>query len=129
MGRKRKAGHFTIMKQALEVEMVKQMVEQMLDETEESRVMENSVSREIKNPIDFISSSLVTFGKYLERLDDFIQAQAELIEMVTGDGSAAGLREKRKALKIDNILEDGRKLVKECQDVAEQLRTIVQHLN
>jgi hypothetical protein len=117
------------MKQALEVEMVKQMFEQMLDETEESRVMENSVSREIKNPIDFISSSLVTFGKYLERLDDFIQAQAELIEMVTGDGSAAGLREKRKALKIDHILEDGRKLAKECQDVAEQLRTIVHHLS
>jgi len=91
--------------------------------------MDNSVARGTDNPIEFISGSLVTFGKYLERLDDFIQAQSDLIEMVTGDGSAAGLREKRKALKIDHILEDGRKLVKECQDVAEQLRTIVQHLN
>ncbi len=106
------------------------MVEQQMPvEPADNRGMENRESRGIDNPIEFISGSLITFGKYLERLDDFIQAQSDLIEMVTGDGSAAGLREKRKALKIDNILEDGRKLVKECQDVAEQLRTIVQHLN
>jgi hypothetical protein len=115
-----------VTEQALEVDMIEQ---QMPVEPAENREIENRVSREIDNPIEFISGSLVTFGKYLERLDDFIQAQSDLIEMVTGDGSAAGLREKRKALKIDNILEDGRKLVKECQDVAEQLRTIVQHLN
>jgi hypothetical protein len=115
-----------VTEQALEVDMIEQ---QMPVEPADNRGMENRVSREIDNPIEFISGSLVTFGKYLERLDDFIQAQSDLIEMVTGDGSAAGLREKRKALKIDNILEDGRKLVKECQDVAEQLRTIVQHLN
>jgi two-component system, NtrC family, sensor kinase len=117
------------MKQALEVDMVEQLVEQMPVEPGENRGMESRVSREIENPVEFISGSLVTFGRYLERLDDFIQAQSDLIEMVTGDGSAAGLREKRKALKIDHILEDGRKLVKECQDVAEQLRTIVRHLN
>ena len=106
------------------------MVEQQMPvEPADNRGMENRESRGIDNPIEFISGSLITFGKYLERLDDFIEAQSDLIEMVTGDGSAAGLREKRKALKIDNILEDGRKLVKECQDVAEQLRTIVQHLN
>ena len=106
------------------------MIEQQMPvEPAENSGMENRESREIDNPIEFISGSLVTFGKYLERLDDFIQAQSDLIEMVTGDGSGAGLREKRKALKIDNILEDGRKLVKECQDVAEQLRTIVQHLS
>jgi hypothetical protein len=118
--------YWRVTEQALEVDMIEQ---QMPVEPAENRGMENRVSREIDNPIEFISGSLVTFGKYLERLDDFIQAQSDLIEMVTGDGSAAGLREKRKALKIDNILEDGRKLVKECQDVAEQLRTIVQHLN
>jgi two-component system, NtrC family, sensor kinase len=115
-----------VTEQALEVDMIEQ---QMPVEPAENRGMENRVSREIDNPIEFISGSLITFGKYLERLDDFIQAQSDLIEMVTGDGSAAGLREKRKALKIDNILEDGRKLVKECQDVAEQLRTIVRHLS
>jgi two-component system, NtrC family, sensor kinase len=117
------------MKQALEVDMVEQLVEQIPVEPADNGGTENGVSREIDNPIEFISGSLVTFGRYLERLDDFIQAQSDLIEMVTGDGSAAGLREKRQALKIDNILEDGRRLVKECQDVAERLRAIVQHLN
>jgi two-component system, NtrC family, sensor kinase len=117
------------MKKELEVDMAEHLVEQIPVEPADNSGMVESVSREVDNPIEFISGSLVTFGRYLERLDDFIQAQSDLIEMVTGDGSAAGLREKRKALKIDQILEDGRKLVKDCQDVAERLRSIVQHLN
>jgi two-component system NtrC family sensor kinase len=86
------------------------------------------VAHEINNPMGFISSNLGTLGKYLERLNDFIQAQAELIEMVTDEGASAGLREKRKALKLDYIMEDGRELIKESQDGAERVRTIVKNL-
>jgi PAS domain S-box-containing protein len=86
------------------------------------------MAHEINNPMGFISSNLGTLGKYLERLDGFIQAQWDLIEMVTDDGSTAGLREKRKALKIDYILEDGRELIKESQEGTERVRTIVQNL-
>jgi two-component system NtrC family sensor kinase len=86
------------------------------------------VAHEINNPMGFISSNLGTLEKYLGRLNDFIQAQAELIEMVTDEGASAGLREKRKALKLDYILEDGKELIKESQDGAERVRTIVKNL-
>jgi two-component system, NtrC family, sensor kinase len=86
------------------------------------------VAHEINNPMGFISSNLGTLGKYLDRLDDFIRAQSELIEMVTSDGAASGLREKRKAMKIDYILEDGIELIKESLEGAERVRTIVQNL-
>ena len=86
------------------------------------------VAHEINNPMGFISSNLGTLGKYMDRLNDFIQAQADLIEMVTDEGASAGLREKRKALKLDYILDDGRELIKESLDGAERVRTIVQNL-
>jgi two-component system NtrC family sensor kinase len=86
------------------------------------------VAHEINNPMGFISSNLGTLGKYLERLDGFMQAQSELLEMVTDDGSSAGIREKRKALKIDYILDDSKDLIKESLDGAERVRTIVQNL-
>ena len=86
------------------------------------------VAHEINNPMGFISSNLGTLAKYLDRLNDFIQAQADLIEMVTDEGASAGLREKRKALKLDYILEDGRELIKESQDGAERVRSIVKNL-
>jgi len=86
------------------------------------------VAHEINNPMGFISSNLGTLEKYLGRLNDFIQAQSELIEMVTDEDASAGLREKRKALKLDYILEDGRELIKESQDGAERVRTIVKNL-
>jgi two-component system, NtrC family, sensor kinase len=86
------------------------------------------VAHEINNPMGFISSNLGTLGKYLDRLDDFIRAQSELIEMVTGEGASTGLREKRRAMKIDYIMEDGVELIKESLEGAERVRTIVQNL-
>ena len=38
------------------------------------------VAHEINNPMGFISSNLNTLVKYMERLNDFIHAQSELIE-------------------------------------------------
>jgi two-component system NtrC family sensor kinase len=86
------------------------------------------VAHEINNPMGFISSNLGTLGKYVERINDFIQAHSELIETHADKGAAAALRDKRKALKLDYILEDGKELIKESLDGAERVRTIVKNL-
>ncbi len=86
------------------------------------------VAHEINNPMGFISSNLSTLRKYLERLEDFINAQSELIEKVPDKDAAAELQNKRKALKLDYILEDGRDLIKESLEGTERVRTIVQNL-
>jgi two-component system NtrC family sensor kinase len=76
----------------------------------------------------FISCNLGTLGKYVERFNDFIQAQSELIETLADKDAAAALREKRKALKLDYILKDGSELIKESLEGAERVRTIVKNL-
>ena len=83
---------------------------------------------DINNLLGFISGSLNTLGKYLERMDSFIQAQSDLIEMVTYDGASSGLREKRKALKLDDILEDAKVLIRESLEGIERVRTMVENL-
>lgn len=86
-------------------------------------------AHEINNPMGYISSNLCTLGKYLERLEGFIQAQWELIELITDDSAASGLQEKRKAMKLDYILEDGKKLIKESLEGAERVCTIIRDLH
>ena len=86
------------------------------------------VAHEINNPMGFISSNLGTLGKYIERMNDFIQAKSEAIEALPDKEVAEALRNKRKTLKLDYILEDGRELIKESLDGAERVRTIVKNM-
>jgi hypothetical protein len=83
---------------------------------------------ELNTLIDYILENLDTLRKYLERMEGFIQAQTDLIEMVTYDGASSGLREKRKALKLDTILEDAKDIIMESQRGTEQVRSIVEKL-
>jgi len=86
------------------------------------------VAHEINNPMGFISSNLGTLGKYIERMSDFIQAKSDAIESMPDKEIAEALRSKRKTLKLDYILEDGRELIKESLDGAERVRTIVKNM-
>jgi two-component system, NtrC family, sensor kinase len=86
------------------------------------------VAHEINNPMGFISSNLGTLLKYQNRMSDFIQAQTELIGKGADEETSAGLRQMRKELKIDYIIEDGRELINESLDGAERVRIIVQNL-
>jgi len=87
------------------------------------------VAHEINNPIGFISSNLGTLDKYLLRLSDFISSQSEVVAYLDSDMPAvAGLREKRKLLKLDYILEDVKQLIRESLDGADRVKKIVQDL-
>ena len=86
------------------------------------------VAHEINNPVGFISSNLSTLGKYVERLSEFIDAQAGAL--ATPDDPEAGekLREIRRKLKLDYILGDIKELIAESLNGVDRVRKIVQDL-
>lgn len=86
------------------------------------------VAHEINNPMGFISSNLTTLTKYVDRLAEFISAGDQVISDAPDSPGAATLKETRKRLKIDHIMEDARQLIIESQDGAGRVRRIVQDL-
>ncbi len=86
------------------------------------------VAHEINNPMGFITSNLQTLGKYLERLNQFIGAQKQLLKEKLAADDLQPLSEQQKKLKIDYIFEDSSDLIAESLDGAERVKTIVQNL-
>ncbi|MBC7962276.1 MAG: PAS domain S-box protein [Steroidobacteraceae bacterium] len=86
------------------------------------------VAHEINNPMGFISSNLSTLTKYVDRLAEFISAGDQTLAECTDNPGAKALKETRKRLKIDYIMEDARQLIIESQDGAGRVRRIVQDL-
>lgn len=86
------------------------------------------VAHEINNPMGFISSNLTTLTKYIERLSEFIAAGDRTLAEYSDTPGADLLKETRKRLKIDYIIEDARQLIMESQDGAGRVRRIVQDL-
>jgi two-component system, NtrC family, sensor kinase len=85
------------------------------------------VAHEINNPMGFITSNLNTLGKYVGKLTEFVRLQRSAL--AAGNGKiAAGLREKERAIKLDFILEDIEKLIKESLDGGDRVREIVKSL-
>lgn len=83
------------------------------------------VAHEINNPTGFIMSNLGSLDKYLDRVAQFLQVQDGALSGRTG---AAEVAERRKALKIDFIVDDAHSLIRESLDGAERIRKIVQDL-
>jgi PAS domain S-box-containing protein len=86
------------------------------------------VAHEINNPMGFISSNLGTLGKYMRKLSEFIDAQAEAAAMIESEEVREHLKERRKSLKVDYIMEDVESLIKESLEGAERVKKIVQNL-
>jgi two-component system, NtrC family, sensor kinase len=85
------------------------------------------VAHEINNPMGFITSNLNTLGKYVGKLTEFVRLQRAAL--AAGDGKiAAGLRDKERAIKLDFILVDIEKLIKESLDGGDRVRDIVKSL-
>ncbi len=86
------------------------------------------VAHEINNPMGFISSNLTTLTKYVDRLAEYIGAGDQALADFSESSTAKALKETRKRLKIDHIMEDSRQLIMESQDGAGRVRRIVQDL-
>ena len=80
------------------------------------------VAHEINNPMGFITSNLNSLKKYMTRIPEFITIQSDAL----GNGnSREEVAEKRKALKIDYLLEDTQSLIKESLEGADRVKRIV----
>ncbi|OGQ86720.1 MAG: hypothetical protein A2512_08725 [Deltaproteobacteria bacterium RIFOXYD12_FULL_56_24] len=86
------------------------------------------VAHEINNPIGFVTSNLGTLKKYLGRITEFFQKQAEIYPQEAGDDRAGRLAAIRGQLKIEAVLEDLPSLISESLDGVERVRKIVQNL-
>jgi len=86
------------------------------------------VAHEINNPMGFISSNLGTLGKYAAKLAGFIRELTEITGQLEGQEQLAAVKEHRRQLKIDYILEDIEPLINESLEGADRVKTIVQNL-
>ena len=90
------------------------------------------VAHEINNPMGFILSNLNSLGKYADKITGFMTLQKETLEdMAAGAGPEPlleKLREEKRTLKLDFVLDDLDQLIRESLEGAERVRTIVQNL-
>ncbi len=85
------------------------------------------VAHEINNPMGFISSNIITFKKYTERMASFIQAQSLVINNFEEE-KLQQLKEMRKKIKLDYIIEDIEDLINESLEGAKRVKEIVDNL-
>ncbi len=88
------------------------------------------IAHEINNPVGFVMSNLGSLQKYADKLSEFIKIQTEAIKEfgVQSPGLGDKIKEARKSLKIDHIIDDLGNLIKESLEGAERVKKIVQDL-
>jgi len=86
------------------------------------------VAHEINNPMGFITSNLGTLEKYIRKFTDYIDAQSKALAAFNSEEVTSRLKDIRKKLKLDYVLEDIGTLIEESLDGAERVKKIVQNL-
>ncbi len=86
------------------------------------------LAHEINNPMGFIMSNLSTLQRYIERLREFINTQAEAIRKTSLTELISSIEEKRKVLKIDYLLQDSIELIRDSLEGSERVKKIVSDL-
>jgi two-component system, NtrC family, sensor kinase len=91
------------------------------------------VAHEINNPMGFIISNLGSLQKYIMRVSEFVQIQAEAIDLLSEqhpdtESILNNLQHLKQSLKLDFILEDTNNLIAESLQGADRVKCIVQDL-
>jgi len=86
------------------------------------------VAHEINNPMGFISGNLRALNKYINKFTEFIEIQEKLLKSTGNPEVLEVLKEKRKKLKLDYIIEDVTDLIAESLEGADRVAKIVRDL-
>ncbi|MBU0482491.1 MAG: HAMP domain-containing protein [Proteobacteria bacterium] len=132
-----------------EVEERKQLADNLLSEHQQLKAAQSQilqqekmasigqlaagVAHEINNPMGFILSNLNTLNKYSARLLEFLAAQQEKLNELTGPSREATAKSEkldtlRKSLKIEAVTGDINNLIAESIEGGERVKQIVQNL-
>jgi signal transduction histidine kinase len=87
------------------------------------------VAHEINNPIGFIRSNLSSLRKYSDRFRDFCDQQGDILKSACLDPAVGDqLKQLKKKMKIDFVLDDIGELVEESLDGTHRVQIIVDNL-
>lgn len=86
------------------------------------------VAHEINNPVGFISCNLGSLDRYSKRLIDLVKVQSDLIDKYCPKEELEKIKEFRKKIRLDRIVDDVPKLLDESLDGANRIKDIVGNL-
>ncbi len=83
------------------------------------------VAHEINNPMGFIASNLSSLARYLKNLEEFMTLQDRILQESASAEQLMQLKEQRRKLKVDYMIEDSTDLIDESLDGASRVQKIV----
>jgi signal transduction histidine kinase len=83
------------------------------------------VAHEINNPMGFVSSNMITLGKYIEKYTRYIELLEQEVRTTSGETLPEHLLEVRKTMKLDYIFRDINVLLEESNEGIERVKRIV----
>ena len=86
------------------------------------------VAHEINNPTGFITSNLVSLGKYTTKLNEHIAFLEQSLQQIGNTELLTSMQQHRQKLKLSFIQEDIKDLIEESLEGAERIKIIVNNL-
>jgi PAS domain S-box-containing protein len=86
------------------------------------------VAHEINNPMGFVSSNMITLGKYIEKYNHYIELLEQDVRSISGETLPERLLKARKTMKLDYVFNDINALLEENNEGLERVKRIVKDL-